>query len=165
MVITIMGVLAAIAVPRINNASRRAQANALQTSITHIRRAIDRYFAEHNRFPGYNPASGLPDGTMFHDQLMKFTDLAGNVSDAKSQVYRFGPYLRAPFPKNPTNDLDTVHAKATPGDADPADGSVGWITVLSTGDFGISASDAEIDKIVEDVSTTEGDLKKVIKLR
>jgi prepilin-type N-terminal cleavage/methylation domain-containing protein len=165
MVIIIIGIISAIAVPRIGLAARRAQANALQASVTNIRKAIDRYFSEHNRFPGYNPTNSAPDGTEFQDQLMKFTDLAGHVSDVKTSDYRYGPYLRPPFPKNPTNDLDTVYAKANPAAADPADGSVGWITELETGDFGISASDAAVDKIVSDVSSVADDVRKLVKLR
>jgi len=165
MVIIIIGIVSAIAVPRINGASHQTQANALQASVTNVRKAIDQYFAEHNRFPGYNPGNGAPDGAKFHDQLMKYTDLAGNVSDAKSTVYRFGPYLRAPFPKNPTNDLDSVHAKANPAAADPPDGSVGWITELATGDFGISASDARIDDLIGDIGEVAETAKKIIKMR
>lgn len=165
MVITIIGIIAAIAVPKLSTASRHTEAKALQASVTNIRRAIDRYFAEHNRFPGYDPGSGTPSGAKFPDQLMKFTDLAGNTSDTKSSVFRFGPYIRPPFPKNPTNDLDTVHSKATPGAADPADGSVGWIAVLSTGDFGISASDTEIEKVVGNVGAVAENVKALIKVR
>ena len=164
-VVVILGVISAIAVPRISSGSRRATVNALQTSVTNVRRAIDRYFAEHEKFPGYDPSTGSPDGSKFHDQLMKFTDAQGNASDTKTSVYKYGPYLRPPFPKNPTNDLDTVHAKLNPAAANPADGSVGWITDLATGDFGISASDAEIDKVVVDVGSAVDNVKKIIKLR
>ena len=37
--------------------------------------------------------------------------------------------------------------KANAAAASPADGSVGWVAVLSTGDFGISATSADLDKI------------------
>ena len=54
-------------------------------------------------------------------------------------------------PTNPTNGLATVKVKADPAEADPADGSVGWVAVLSHGYFGISASDADLDVIGVDV--------------
>lgn len=147
MVVTILGIIAAIAVPRMTTASTGATSAALQATLTSVRKAIDCYFAEHGRFPGYDPANGSPSGDQFIKQLTKYTDLAGNASDAYSRSYLFGPYLRAPFPKNPTNGLATVHVKATRSMADPADGSVGWVAVLSTGDFGISATDESLDDI------------------
>ena len=36
---------------------------------------------------------------------------------------------------------------AFPADANPADGSVGWVAVLSHGFFGISATDSELERI------------------
>ncbi|MDO8631264.1 MAG: hypothetical protein Q7R41_12300, partial [Phycisphaerales bacterium] len=69
----------------------------------------------------------------------------------------YGPYLRAPFPVNPANKLRTVRVKSDPTSPDPADGSVGWVAVLSTGDFGVSATDVQLDKIgVIEVSMKNG---------
>ena len=81
---------------------RSAQANSLLASITNVRKAIDRYYAEHSRFPGHNASSGnTPDGDWFIDQLTRYSDKSGLVSDFPSQQFRFGPYLRRPFPTNP----------------------------------------------------------------
>jgi general secretion pathway protein G len=164
-IVIIIGIIAAIAVPRLSSGSERARANTLRMNVTNVRHAIDRYYAEHDRFPGYDPDTGLPKSDMFPKQLLQYSDRRGNVSETKSSVYRFGPYLRPPFPKNPTNNLDTVHVKANPADANPADGSVGWIAVLSTGDFGISAADADIDRVVGDWDGTGNDPKQTVKLR
>jgi len=49
--------------------------------------------------------------------------------------------------------------KAAPADADPAEGSVGWVAVLSHGYFGISATDSELDTI----DTGSGDLKDIVR--
>ncbi|MEK7731059.1 MAG: hypothetical protein AAB363_04305, partial [Planctomycetota bacterium] len=66
---------------------------------------------------------------------------------AREAPYVYGPYLRAPFPANLANNLATVHVKNTRSDPSPADGTVGWVAVLATGDFGVSATDAQLDKI------------------
>ena len=147
MVVTIIGIIAAIAVPRGSSGATHASANALGATLTNVRKAIDIYYAEHRSFPGYNPANGSPDGTWFQDQLLMYTDDKGNTNVGRTAVYRFGPYLRAPFPKNPSNKLDSVHVKATEAAASPADGSVGWVAVLSDGDFGISATSADLDRL------------------
>jgi prepilin-type N-terminal cleavage/methylation domain-containing protein len=144
MVVTIIGIVAAIAVPRLTSASGTASANALQATLTNVRKAIDCYYAEHGSFPGYVPGTTTPDGTRFVQQLLEYTDQTGASSATYVYPYVFGPYLRAPFAKNPTNNLSTVTVKANPTDPDPADGTVGWVAVLSTGDFQISASDGDL---------------------
>ncbi len=146
-VVVIIGIISAIAVPRISSAGTSAASTALMATLENVRKAIDAYYAEHGSYPGYNSSTGLPQDTMFAKQLTRYTDADGKTSTVPGSPYLFGPYLRAPFPKNPTNDLSTVKVKASPGEADPADGSVGWVAVLSHGYFGISASNAELNKI------------------
>ena len=144
MVVTIIGIVAAIAVPRMASASGTASANALRATLTNVRKAIDCYYAEHGSFPGYLPGTTTPDGTRFTQQLLEYTDETGASNATFGYPYVLGPYLRAPFAKNPTNNLSTVTVKANPSDPDPADGSVGWVAALSTGDFQISASDGDL---------------------
>ena len=146
-VVTIIGILASIAVPRMTQASANATSNALQATLMNVRKAIDIYYAEHGKYPGYVPGTTTPDNARFTDQLLLYSDEKGNTNAAFSTTYSYGPYLRAPFPRNPTNGLATVHVKATPVDADPAPGSVGWVAVLSHGYFGISASDDDLGDV------------------
>ncbi len=147
MVVTIIGIIAAIAVPRLSSASANASAHALEATLATVRKAIDCYYAEHGSFPGYDPSNGSPDGDSFVDQLVMYSDSRGNTQAAYGTPFIYGPYVRKPFPANPTNLLRTVHVKAQVLDPDPADGSVGWVAVLSTGDFGISATDGDLDEI------------------
>ncbi len=146
-VVTIIGIIAAIAVPRMSNATTSASASALQASVTNVRKAIDCYYAEHSSYPGYVPGTNTPNGDRFIDQLLLYSNRSGETSSSYGHPFIYGPYLRPPFPVNPTNELDTVEVKATPGVADPAEGSVGWVAVLSHGYFGISASDADLDDV------------------
>jgi prepilin-type N-terminal cleavage/methylation domain-containing protein len=151
-VVTIIGIVAAIAVPRVSDAARRASSSALQASVTNVRKAIDCYYAEHGKYPGYVPGTTTPDGDRFVEQLLRYTNARGDTNTTYGHPFVYGPYLRPPFPVNPTNQLDTVHVKATPADADPAEGSVGWVAVLSHGYFGISASDTDLDEVgVKDI--------------
>ena len=147
MVVTIIGIVAAIAVPRVSSAANNASRNSLDATLSNVRKAIDVFYAEHNRFPGFDPTNGLPSGNDFIKQLTMHSDAEGRTNAMPVAPYLFGPYLRAPFPVNPTNKLRTVSVKPTPASADPADGSVGWVAVLSTGDFGVSATDTQLDAV------------------
>ena len=146
-VVTIIGIIAAIAVPRVSSSSTHATANAIQATLMNVRTAIDCYYAEHNKYPGSNPANGAPDGVNFVKQLTMYSDAKGNPNATRSSTFKYGPYLRSPFPVNPADNLATVAVKKDRTDPDPAQGSVGWVAVLSTGDFGVSATDPQLEKI------------------
>jgi len=147
MVVVIIGIVAGIAVPRMSTTASHASANALQATLMNVRTAIECYYAEHNKYPGYDPANGSANGVHFVNQLTMYSDASGNGNATRSATYKFGPYLRKPFPVNLANNLATVHVKETRAAANPGDGSVGWVAVLSTGDFGVSATDAQLEQI------------------
>jgi len=146
-VVVIIGIIAALAVPRISNAANRAKASALVQNLAVVRKAIERYYAEHGRFPGYDPATGTRDDDYFVDQLLLFTDEAGNTSDTYGHPHVYGPYLRKPFPANPFNDLRTVYVKAVAGDAGPELDAAGWVAVLATGEFGVNATSEDLEEL------------------
>ena len=151
-VIVIIGIIAAIAVPRVSQANRNSQANAIRATLTNVRVAIDHYYAEHSRYPGYNPADSAPDGTWFVDQLTKYSDSKGSVSSGYTQQYCYGAYLRPPFPTNPFNNLNSVAVKQKTSGV-VALGSSGWIACLEDGSFDINASTTELESL--DFSATE----------
>lgn len=157
MVVTIIGMVAAIAVPRISSAATNARLNALSATVVEVQKAIDTYYAEHSKYPGYNPVGGAPDGNAFVLQLTKYSSDAGRSNSTYGAPYFFGPYLRAPFPANPFNNLRTVHVKANHASPSPSDGSVGWVAVLSDGSFGLSATDVQFEEV--GVFTIEGKTK------
>lgn len=146
-VVVIIGVLSAIAVPRISHASSSASATALEATITNVRKAIDRYYAEHGLFPGYEPSTQTAKNESFIDQLVLYSDDSGYTNTTYTTRYKYGPYIRNPFPKNPFNDSNKVFVKATPGSANPTGDSYGWAAVLSNGDFGVVATDQQLDDV------------------
>ncbi len=160
MVVTIIGIISAIAVPRMSAATATATGNALKLTLANVRKAVDVFYAEHGRYPGYNPGSGAASGEFFVDHLIMYSDATGNTNATYAYPFVYGPYIRSPFPTNPTNHLQNVHVKANAADADPAAGSVGWIAVLSNGDFGISATDAALD----DVGVIDGGAKTRLRI-
>lgn len=144
MVVVILGIMAALAAPRVSRGAKGASAHALEATLTNVRKAIDHYYAEHGRYPGYNPADGTPSGTAFIRQLTQFTDDVGAPRATYGGAWIYGPYLREPFPANPFNQLSTVAVVQTLASARPSPGSTGWIAVLSTGDFKVNSTDAEL---------------------
>ncbi len=108
-VIVILGVIAAIAIPRISSGSKNAGEAALRANLQSVRNAIDWYYSEHNnKFPaeegdGVNAAD---TELAFKTQLLQYSDAGGFTSTTKDAAHPLGPYLRASFPKQ------TVGAKA-----------------------------------------------------
>jgi len=146
-VVMIIGIVSAIAVPRITQASNRAASSALESTLTTVRKAIDIYYAEHQRYPGHDVATFAPSHIAFIDQLDHNTDTIGNTNQAYSSTFKYGPYIRKPFPRNPFNLLKTVYVKANPSDSNPSGADYGWVAVLSTGDFGVIATDQQLEDI------------------
>src|ERR1043165_1563816 len=50
-VVTIIGILAAVAVVNVKNAQRKAQETALRDDLTQMRKAIDNFYADKQRYP------------------------------------------------------------------------------------------------------------------
>ena len=119
----------------------------MQATLMNVRTAIECFYAEHNKYPGYDPANGSANGVHFVNQLTMYSNAQGQTAATRAAPFVYGPYLRKPFPVNLANSLDTVHVKPTRAAANPADGSVGWVAVLSTGDFGVSATDTQLEQI------------------
>ncbi len=84
-VVVIIGVLAAIAIPRFSRAADGAADAALKQNLRTMREALEMYKAEHK--------GAVPKDATAAEQLTQYTDLAGNVSATASDVHPFGPYL------------------------------------------------------------------------
>jgi len=151
-VIVILGIIAAVAIPRISSGSRNAGESALRADLASLRNAIDWYYGEHNnKFPAQ-----VGDGTnaavteaAFINQLTMYSDATGSVSANKDPLFPYGPYIRGDFPRLPLGDNKgqatvTVVNLATPLAATPADGN-GWVYNTQTGEIIANADDAAND--------------------
>ena len=86
-VVTIIGVISAIAIPRISRAVEDAPEVAYAADLRLIEDAVDRYATEH--------LGKYPTQALFVHQLTKFTDIDGRVSFTKTTKHIYGPYLRS----------------------------------------------------------------------
>ena len=132
-VLVIIGIMAAIAIPRVLAGSEQAKLAALQASLAAVRDQIDLYVVEHKgRGPNLNK-NGNPtaSGVQFVRRLMETTEADGEL-DANGL---YGPYL-AKFPRNPFNRKTDVRI-----DGEPAgQGTEGWHFDQESGVF--SADDS-----------------------
>jgi prepilin-type N-terminal cleavage/methylation domain-containing protein len=107
-VVLIMGILAAVALPKMATNTTTAKTNAAKQSLSTIRSAIELYKADNGSFPA--DAATLPT-------LLK-------------------PYLKGPFPAAPLGA--GANSAAVAVGVDPAAvvaGGAGWAYTVSTGDF------------------------------
>jgi general secretion pathway protein G len=133
-VVVILGILAAIAVPKLTNASQTARQNTLKDDVRFLRTQIAVYMSQHKDiYPGYpaGDASATPTADTFVNQMTMYTDDFGNTSATQSALYRHGIYLQR-MPENPINGLTTILI-VDPGSLPAPDGSTGWIYQPSTG--------------------------------
>ena len=137
-VMVIMGVLAAIALPRIVGASERAKAEALAKDLAEVRNAIEVYKAEHQ---------GRIPGLQFVAQMTQYSDDKGTTSVDRDPKFPFGPYLQE-IPKNPYSGKNTVRFLLLAGQSAEARATDrGWTYNVVTSEFGADCADTRVDPV------------------
>lgn len=141
-VIAIIGVIGAIAIPRMSRAVSGARENAMITDVVRTQKAIDHYMIEHEgRTPAHNPnwlkTSSSP---LFWQRLTAKTDADGTVN--ASGLY--GPYLRN-VPFNVESQSDVVRIDG----ADAGTGGAGWHFDTVTSIFLPDDSEESADRAID----------------
>jgi len=155
-VVIILAIISAIAIPQFSAATSDAQLSALDTSLANIRSSLEQYRVQHtgNVYPGEKtsiPTGGCTGGVpgtgaagsevAMKEQLMYPSNAAGQTcSIADTTNFRYGPYLRQGIPTEPINNDATV-AMSTSGTMAATTGK-GWAYDTKTGKF-IMNSDAK----------------------
>jgi len=157
-VIVILGIVAAIAIPRIGSGSRNAGESALTANLASLRNAIDWYYGEHhNTFPG-TKTDGLGNAAdseaAFVNQLIMYSDADGNCSADKDVAFPFGPYIRGSFPNlsvgaNSGKNTVTMLNQPAPCTSTPADGN-GWVYNTNTGQIIANADEIGTNGVAYD---------------
>jgi type II secretory pathway pseudopilin PulG len=138
-VVVVIGIIAAIAVPRISSGVRGSEESALRESLNALRTAIDMYAAEHHgAFPG-STADGAGNGAnsagALVNQLIKCSNELGAVVDVRDSSHPFGSYLKGipPVPVGPNKNSTTVAIDATNSPPLVTLGTEGWVYNPTTG--------------------------------
>lgn len=131
-VVIILAILAAIVVPQFGSSTDDAKLTALDSNLSALRSAVAVYKQQHDgHFPGGVTAvpdtsctgagvtKGTGDGTAgagaaqaFADQLTMYTSAAGGACGIMTDVYKYGPYIKA-VPADPIKNIATVTTQAT----------------------------------------------------
>ena len=110
-VVLIVGILAAVAAPKMFDTSTKARESATKASLSVVRNAIELYFSEHNAYP---TAAQLVEVTKVSPDGMK-------------------NFIKGPFPVSPYGSKD-----ATVNSGTAADGKSGWVYDPTTGNFWVN---------------------------
>ena len=120
-VVVLLGILAAIIVPRFTNAGEEARTSALLTDLRRLRSQIELYKCQHN---DKLPAATGETADDFLRRMTTKTDVDGNAGND------FGPYLPI-MPVNPFNNRSTVRIDG----AAAGSNTEGWRFDTTTGAF------------------------------
>ena len=145
-VIIIIGILAALAIPQFMDSTTDARDSTLRSNLAVMRNSVSQYYHQHNStYPGRkDPATGndtadaAAAATAFAQQLTQYTDVDGAISLSLDRAtYPFGMYFQTGVPENPMNGFNTVTALV---DTDPIavgdiDNLTGWLVNVNTGEI------------------------------
>ncbi len=137
-VIAILGLLAAIAIPQFMSNKEEGKAAATVSSLAILRTAIDSYWSQHDTFPGQKNAAE------FADQLLKNTNKAGKVGTGTG--YGYGPYIRNnALPVSQFTNTATV--KVVSAMPNKPTGSEAWIYCNTTGEIRCNTVGTTLDGV------------------
>ncbi len=128
-VVAILGILAAIVLPRFSDASHVARENTLKDDLRYLRTQIVVFKAQHRDVPPGYPGGVTSAQPTFDDFLAQMTKASDEFCKFGTAGAKLGPYLSR-MPPNPLNGLTTVLMIANGGDMPPSgkpDDSTGWI--------------------------------------
>ena len=134
-VIVIIGLLAAIAVPRFQQGASGADSAALTSNLRTLREALELYKVEHGKYPD--------DKSTIEAQLTQFSDIDGNTSATKGGDFVYGPYI-SKIPALPVGDnagKTGIVDSGLPG----AVATAGWWYNKSTGELRANLANDQVD--------------------
>ena len=132
LVVAILGILAAIVIPRMSRGTAGSSELALIADLRLLRNAIDHYALDHGGV--------FPTNHDIMDQLTAYTDFCGDVQAVMDTTHVYGPYLvRIPL-------LPVGARKGNTRISDNAGVTVGWVYDEATGAIRANCGPAELDE-------------------
>lgn len=148
-VVSILGILAAVVLPAFQNHIQQAKEAAAKDDLRILRNAINHYTAEHNDVPPGFINGSLTMAMLVVLQFENCTTINGDSdgSSSPSGNYKYGPYLND-MPENPFNNKSdfTILNSSTSFPATPPE-TTGWIYKPSTKEIRINAQGSDGDGV------------------
>jgi general secretion pathway protein G len=152
-VVIIIAILAAIAIPQFSSSSGDAQESAMGANLSTMRSAIELYRVQHNNtYPSRAPTGTAPavcggtkgsiadnDQATLIAQLTTYSNANGHTCTVASTDYPYGPYLRA-IPTEPVTNSNVITVVTAAGTSLAAADTVGWRFVNTTGTFQVNTN-------------------------
>jgi general secretion pathway protein G len=140
-VVTILGILAAVVIPTFQGQTTSARESAAKDSLKTMRTQVELYKLQHDGIPpGYVNGSGVPTA-LLQLQFTATTTVTGaaSTSTVPTAPYLYGPYIKK-LPENPFNNLTNITyvAEATDFSAAVDGTSSGWLYKKETGEIRIN---------------------------
>ena len=141
LVVSILGILAALVLPTFQGHIAKARESASKDSIRAMRNQIEMYKLQHKGVPpGYLNGSTVPTG-LLELQFTGTTTETGSASPdtVPTDPYLYGPYIKK-LPENPFNHLTTIAyvLEATAFSAAVDGTTSGWLYKKETDEFKIN---------------------------
>jgi len=133
-VVIILGIIGAIAIPRMSRGASAAREGSLVTDLARLRAAIQLYHAEHDE--------NYPSGSDIATQLTSKTDIDGlSDGDTNGLPDIYGPYLR---------EIPTLKAGSKAGEGlnkigTSTDATNAWLYTPADGTIQADLPDADVD--------------------
>jgi prepilin-type N-terminal cleavage/methylation domain-containing protein len=121
LVVVILGLVAAIALPRMSRGAAGAVDSSVASNLAVLRSALDLYQVEHTGV--------YPTTANVVNQLLQFSDINGNTSATRTTTCIYGPYVRS----IPVLQVGVRKGQAGIAAADAA--TIGWIYNSATGNI------------------------------
>ena len=131
-VVIILGIIATIVIAIFHDTVDDARAKALKDDLRNMRSQLQLYNAEHGTYPTLSS---------FEQQMVLYSDEAGNTSNTKSPVYRCGPYI-VEMPRLPVGVNHGLFSVIAAGSYTPG---YGWAYDQVTGEFRANLPDSDVD--------------------
>lgn len=145
-VVVLLGILAAIIIPKFSNASASARASMLADNLRIFRTQLPVFEAQHRGIAAGYPngnTSATPTESAFVLHMTKASNDSFQTANPGTPGYNYGPYF-GQIPQNPVNGNNRVQIIANDGDfPDDGDNSHGWIYQPATLLFKADSSETD----------------------
>jgi prepilin-type N-terminal cleavage/methylation domain-containing protein len=145
-VVIILAILAAIAIPQFSSATVDAQESALDSNLNSLRSAIDLYKVQHNgKYPAAVAATGatctigtagagaINTAQAVIDQLTKYSSASGTTCSGADPTTLLGPYVRKGVPADSITNSAAIAVATAGTPLAPAAATGGWSYDVKTG--------------------------------